>query len=132
MALFKGIGRCGLQKDGPPEVLNWRYPGSGTQDDPYIVTWIEGDAENPQNLSRTRKWIITALAGVQVLSVTFASSAYSGALHKVIEHFSVTTVVATLGMSTFVLGFALGPLVWAPLSELYGRRCPSSSSPSPA
>ncbi|GME43665.1 Major facilitator superfamily [Neofusicoccum parvum] len=122
MALFKGIGRCGLQKDGPPEVLNWRYPGSGTQDDPYIVTWIEGDAENPQNLSRTRKWIITALAGIQVLSVTFASSAYSGALHKVIEHFSVTTVVATLGMSTFVLGFALGPLVWAPLSELYGRR----------
>ncbi|KAL1626885.1 hypothetical protein SLS56_006613 [Neofusicoccum ribis] len=122
MALFEGICRCGLEKDGPQEVLNLRYAGSGTQEDPYIVTWIEGDAENPQNLSRTRKWIITALAGIQVLSVTFASSAYSGALHKIISHFSVTTVVATLGMSTFVLGFALGPLVWAPLSEVYGRR----------
>ena len=30
--------------------------------------------------------------------------------------------MATLGISLFVLGFALGPLIWAPLSELYGRQ----------
>ena len=30
--------------------------------------------------------------------------------------------VATLGLSLFVLGLALGPLIWAPLSELYGRK----------
>jgi MFS family permease len=26
------------------------------------------------------------------------------------------------GISLFVLGFALGPIFWAPLSELYGRQ----------
>ncbi len=28
----------------------------------------------------------------------------------------------TLGLSLFVLGFAIGPLAFAPLSELYGRQ----------
>jgi multidrug resistance protein len=28
----------------------------------------------------------------------------------------------TAGISLFVLGFALGPLLWAPLSEIYGRQ----------
>jgi len=35
--------------------------------------------------------------------------------------FGSSTLVATLGLSTFVLGIAVGPL-WAPLSEFYGRR----------
>jgi multidrug resistance protein len=30
--------------------------------------------------------------------------------------------VATLGLSLFVFGFAIGPLLWAPLSEMYGRQ----------
>jgi MFS family permease len=30
--------------------------------------------------------------------------------------------VVTLGLSLFVLGFALGPLLFAPMSELYGRQ----------
>lgn len=36
--------------------------------------------------------------------------------------FEVDTTVATLGVSLFVLGFAVGPLLWAPMSELYGRQ----------
>jgi multidrug resistance protein len=34
----------------------------------------------------------------------------------------VSEEVATLGVSLFVLGFAVGPLLWAPLSELVGRQ----------
>ncbi|AEO61428.1 hypothetical protein MYCTH_2311571 [Thermothelomyces thermophilus ATCC 42464] len=30
--------------------------------------------------------------------------------------------VAALGVSLFVLGFAIGPALWAPLSELYVRK----------
>jgi multidrug resistance protein len=36
--------------------------------------------------------------------------------------FNVSQEVVTLGVSLFVLGFALGPLLWAPFSELYGRQ----------
>jgi multidrug resistance protein len=38
------------------------------------------------------------------------------------REFSVSQEVVTLGISLFVLGFALGPLLWAPFSELYGRQ----------
>jgi multidrug resistance protein len=36
--------------------------------------------------------------------------------------FGQSDIVATLGLSTFVLGIALGPLFLGPLSEFYGRR----------
>jgi multidrug resistance protein len=35
--------------------------------------------------------------------------------------FGSSTLVATVGLSTFVAGIALGPM-WSPLSEFYGRR----------
>lgn len=36
--------------------------------------------------------------------------------------FHASTELITAGVSLFVLGFALGPLVWAPLSETIGRQ----------
>jgi DHA1 family multidrug resistance protein-like MFS transporter len=38
--------------------------------------------------------------------------------------YGVSREVGTLGVSLYVLGFATGPLVWAPFSELKGRRIP--------
>jgi len=40
------------------------------------------------------------------------------------EVFGVSSEVGTLGLSLYVLGFAFGPILWAPLSELRGRRLP--------
>jgi len=50
------------------------------------------------------------------------SSAYSGGIAEVLQEFRVSQIIGTLGISLFVLGFAIGPLLWAPLSELYGRQ----------
>lgn len=36
--------------------------------------------------------------------------------------FMSSQIVFALGISLFVLGFALGPLLWAPLSEIFGRQ----------
>lgn len=59
---------------------------------------------------------------IATLAVAFVSSAYSGSTAQIIEEFQCSQEVATLGISLFVLGFAIGPLLWAPLSELYGRQ----------
>jgi multidrug resistance protein len=56
------------------------------------------------------------------LAVSFVSSAYTGGVDQIMMEFKVGTEVVTLGVSLFVLGFAIGPLLWAPLSELYGRQ----------
>lgn len=56
------------------------------------------------------------------LSVAFVSSAYSGGIVEIVEDLDTSEEVATLGIALFVCGFAIGPLVWAPFSELYGRQ----------
>ncbi|PQE30651.1 putative mfs-multidrug-resistance transporter protein [Rutstroemia sp. NJR-2017a WRK4] len=105
-----------------PEVLNHPYRGSGTEDDPYVVEYIPNDRRNPMGWSMFKKWTITLLVAVATLAVSFVSSAYTGGVDKIMMEFNVGTEVVTLGVSLFVLGFAIGPLLWAPLSELYGRQ----------
>ncbi|KAJ9481439.1 hypothetical protein VN97_g12038 [Penicillium thymicola] len=104
------------------EVLNYPYPGSGTDEDPYVVTWIPEDPRNPMNFSEKKKWTYTALVAIATLAVALVSSAYTGGVEEIQEQFNIGNEVATLGVSLFVLGFAIGPLLWAPLSELFGRQ----------
>jgi len=48
---------------------------------------------------------------------------FAPALKSVLASFGSTSeTVAALLVAIFVTGYAAGPLVWAPLSELYGRR----------
>lgn len=45
---------------------------------------------------------------IATLAVSFCSSAYTGGLEQVIRGFNVSEEIVTLGVSLFVLGFALG------------------------
>lgn len=105
-----------------PEIESHRYKGAGTEDDPYIVKWIPNDPRDPQNFSGARKWTVTGVVAIATLAVAFVSSAYSGGTRQIIEEFGVSQEVGILGVSLFVLGFAIGPLLWAPLSEMFGRQ----------
>lgn len=49
-------------------------------------------------------------------AVAFVSSAYSGGIVEILTEFRQPEIVGVLGVSLFVLGFAVGPLVWAPMS----------------
>jgi hypothetical protein len=104
------------------DVCNQTYPGNGTANDPYIVDYMHEDRQDALNFSKGRKWAIAILQALSTFAVTFASSVYVGGIEGVEQRFDVSGEVATLGLSLFVLGFALGPLIWAPLSELCGRK----------
>jgi len=56
------------------------------------------------------------------MTATYASSSYSAGTDQVARQFQVGTQTATLGTSLFLFGFGVGPLLWAPLSEVYGRK----------
>ncbi|EMD01230.1 hypothetical protein BAUCODRAFT_202494 [Baudoinia panamericana UAMH 10762] len=105
-----------------PEVENHHYDGSGTEDDPYVVGWIEHDPRNPMRYSDAKKWALTALVAIATLAVAFVSSAYSGGAEQIVREFGCSEEIYILGITFFVLGFAIGPLLWAPLSELFGRQ----------
>ncbi|KAK9449174.1 major facilitator superfamily domain-containing protein [Limtongia smithiae] len=83
------------------------------------------DPEHPQNFPIIKKVKIMSVLGFATFSAAWGSSIYSSAVTVVAEKFHVSDVVAILGMSLYVLGFASGPLIWAPFSELSGRRLPT-------
>ncbi|KAL2817059.1 major facilitator superfamily domain-containing protein [Aspergillus cavernicola] len=105
-------------------VLDQQYPGSGTEQDPFVISWLPDDPRNPMLFSLRKKVGITIVVSTATLVVAVGSSAYSGAIHQVIDDFEIGSEVATLGLSLYVLGFALGPMIWAPLSEFIGRQGP--------
>ncbi|KAK3386083.1 major facilitator superfamily domain-containing protein [Podospora didyma] len=82
----------------------------------------EDDPYRPMNWPLSKKIATTLLYGLVTMTATWASSCYSAGTAQVAEQFGVDVQVATLGTSLFLIGFGLGPLLWAPLSEVYGRR----------
>ncbi|KAJ5908001.1 MFS general substrate transporter [Penicillium taxi] len=104
------------------EIIDYPFSGEGTEEDPFVVTWIPNDPRNPMRFKQLTKWTITMLVALAALAVSLDSSAYTGGVFEIEEEFQISTEVATLGVSLFVLGFAIGPLLWAPLSELFGRQ----------
>ncbi|GAA5858755.1 hypothetical protein JCM8547_004973 [Rhodosporidiobolus lusitaniae] len=88
------------------------------------VIWLEfpeGDPENPFNWSKRKKWQTAIIACVFTLLVAYAGTAFAMGTPSMMEELGCPHEVATLGLSVFPLGFGLGPLFTAPLSEAYGR-----------
>lgn len=59
-------------------VVTHKYEGAGTEEDPFIVTWIPGDPGNPMEFTAFKKWAVSGIAAVSMLAVAFNSSAFSG------------------------------------------------------
>ena len=89
----------------------------------YEVQWDgERDPLNPRNFSNGRKWVIVLILSAGSTCVTCTSSMYTSTYSQITSEFHVSRVVATLGLSLFVMGLGIGPMFLAPLSEFYGRR----------
>lgn len=53
---------------------------------------------------------------------TFDSAVFSTSTPSVSQQFNVSLEVSVLSSTLYIVGYAFGPLIWAPLSELKGRR----------
>lgn len=94
-------------------------------DKKHLVEWDgPDDRENPQNMARRRKWLITICTGLMTFVVSFGSSVFSTVTEVTAREFGVSNEVMILGVTLYVFGFACGPLVWGPMSEAYGRKLP--------
>ncbi|KAL8790047.1 MAG: hypothetical protein Q9195_006549 [Heterodermia aff. obscurata] len=82
------------------------------------------DIGNPMNWAPQRKWGITAILAGMTFTTTFTSAIFSTSVDLTAKEFKSSTEVMALGTSLFLLGFTFGPILWGPISELYGRRPP--------
>lgn len=97
------------------EKANMHDPEEGTK------AW-EVDPENPRNWSGGRKWAMAGCVSFYTFVSPLASSMMAPALPEIAVGYHITnTTVIGLTLSIFLLAYALGPLVLAPLSEIYGR-----------
>lgn len=87
-----------------------------------FVTFTINDPANPHNWSRLYRWYITLVASSLVICVAYGSTFVTGGLDLIEERYNVSLEVATLTCSIMVCGFAVGPLLWSPLSEIIGRQ----------
>ncbi|KAH9942621.1 MFS general substrate transporter [Amylocystis lapponica] len=92
------------------------------EQDQFEVTISREDPAHPHNWPTLKKVYITILGSLLVFNATFASSLPSGQVPAMMEYFTFSREVATLTISLFVAGYCVGPLVWGPLSEQYGRK----------
>ena len=67
---------------------------------------------------------IAAVGALACLCSTFASAVLSAATDSIAEFFHVGIEVASLSSSLYLVGYGVGPAIWAPLSELRGRKLP--------
>lgn len=80
------------------------------------------DMANPHNWPSWKKWLATTTIANTCLCISLGSSLYVEGVPELVEQYGVSQTLAISGLSLYLLGLALGPIVGAPLSELIGRR----------
>ncbi|OJD23937.1 hypothetical protein ACJ73_04705 [Blastomyces percursus] len=95
---------------------------TGKIEDYDLVTFKLDDPENPKNWSKVRKWYITMVVAITCFVVAFDSSVITAGIGQVAKEFDIGEIVALLTITVFVIGFGVGPMVFAPMSEMIGRK----------
>lgn len=77
------------------------------------------------NVVQTRKFLVLGSGVMQVMNSTIGSSICSNAIPQIAEEFNIKNQQAlVLPISIFLVGYILGPLLWGPSSEYFGRKKP--------
>src|SRR5438105_2685764 len=95
-----------------------------TSDDEANLVWWDGpdDPANPYNWPTWVKVLNCVFVSLLTLITPLGSSIFApGVAQLMVEFKSQNLELAAFVVSVYVLGFAVGPLLLAPLSEIYGR-----------
>ncbi|KAK4555660.1 hypothetical protein LTR86_007413 [Recurvomyces mirabilis] len=90
-----------------------------TNDGNILVSWYSTtDPANPQNWTYAKKSFALLQLCLYSFAAYGASSMYASAEGGVMEEFLVGATPAALGLAIYVVGYGIGPLLFAPLSEI--------------
>lgn len=88
-----------------------------------VIFFDEDDKTNPYNWNIPKKLYVVITGMLMVVNSTMGSSLPSGATSVVQKYFHVTSdELLVLPVSIYLIGYILGPMIFAPLSESYGRK----------
>ena len=96
--------------------------GTSVDNDAFLVKFDKDDPEDPMNFNAYYKAWLTLQMALLAFVGSFGSSIPSPAEPIIAEYLNVTIETTVLLVALFVLGYAFGPMLWAPISEVYGRK----------
>ncbi|KIM71778.1 hypothetical protein PILCRDRAFT_16737 [Piloderma croceum F 1598] len=80
------------------------------------------DPANPREWLATKKWLTIAIVSFYTFVGTVGTAMMAPPLPEIAMKYEITnTAILAMTLSIFFLSFALGPLIFGPLSEVYGR-----------
>ncbi|PNH48379.1 hypothetical protein VD0004_g7 [Verticillium dahliae] len=77
---------------------------------------------SPLQWPQHRKNLVLALSCAATFLTAYTSGSYSPPVAAMAEDLGSSNIAMIAGITTFCIGFALSPMVLAPISEIYGRR----------
>ncbi|KAJ5419995.1 hypothetical protein N7465_002514 [Penicillium sp. CMV-2018d] len=88
----------------------------------FEVYWDSEDPDNPRLWPLWYKGLTVAAMSLGATIVSLSSTLYTSGIPGLQEEFHISKIVALLGVTTYLLGMGIGSILFAPLSELLGRR----------
>ncbi|GAA6064616.1 hypothetical protein JCM10212_006570 [Sporobolomyces blumeae] len=86
----------------------------------YLVDWNgDDDPENPQNWTLKKKLFVGGEIAILTASVYMGSAIYTPGEQSVMADFGVSQTASILGLSLFIVGYGIGPMLWSPLQETH-------------
>lgn len=88
----------------------------------FLVEIDPNNHQYPKNWSFWYRSALTVIYGITTFCAQFSSSVMSPVAPQLQREFGVSRVVSQLPSTLFILGIAFGPIIFGPLSEVYGRK----------
>ncbi|KAM5376445.1 hypothetical protein ACJZ2D_005499 [Fusarium nematophilum] len=80
------------------------------------------DPERPVNWPKAKKWRVILTVSMLSFMTPFASSMLAPSIDEIMQEMNATNRdLGSFAVSVYLLGYAFGPLIIGPSSELYGR-----------
>ncbi|KXT12764.1 hypothetical protein AC579_677 [Pseudocercospora musae] len=108
----------------PPAPPKPTWQSMDSNGDPHLVTLHSCDVANAANWSSGKKWLSTFVFSLIAFCVAFASTAGISASQMTATYFHTSAKVLVLDRALYVVGIAIGSVVWTPMNDRYGRRAP--------
>lgn len=110
-----------LSVHAPDTTVN-QVPSPVPSIDSAPAVWKD-DPSNPHNWPASRKYVSTFILSAFIFNTLMSSTMVAPALTRISHDLHIGRDTQTqLVLSIFVLSYAFGYFVWAPLSEVYGRK----------
>lgn len=116
------------QENGPLKEVDIEMPLTQTEiihqdDKEYILlTFREGDPDDPFKWSKWRRRFISTLLNLMTLFIGLATTAYSSGISSMVDDLNTSTELGEMGLFCFNMACAVAPLFLAPFCEMVGRK----------